>query len=134
MFEGIDHVAVLVDDYAAALKLFGTLGFPISREAFHEPSNRRTAMFDCGNTSVEIIEDLDPVAKATNLRGQLARIDHIAFEVGDMHAVLPELIRGGIAPNEAGIDASPERLSFFSEPTGLEGLLFQFVSYPRSDV
>jgi methylmalonyl-CoA/ethylmalonyl-CoA epimerase len=131
MLKRIDHVGILVDDIASVTAFLTSLGLPLRSASGVPVQGRRVAVFDCGNCAIEVIEDVDEKAKLANLAGHKAKIEHVAIEVDDLRSTLEALSPLGVAPNEMGIVASPERETAFTAPKALEGVVCQFVAYPR---
>lgn len=121
----LDHVGVIVDDLDEASRLLVDLGLePV--EAIDD-EELRVAFFSCGNAMVEIIEPLDPAMRAQRLgEHDRARIEHIAFQVGDLDAALDALRALGVRPN-APPRRLPDRAMFWTEPATSDGIMFQFV-------
>jgi methylmalonyl-CoA/ethylmalonyl-CoA epimerase len=127
----IDHVGVIVDDLGEAIRLLGDkLG--LEPAGGSESPVIRTAFFRCGDTRIEVIEVLDPERRRERLgEGAMARIEHIAIEVDDLHGTLAVLealgIRAGAAPR-----VSADYLTFWTDPATSDGIMLQFLS--RSEV
>jgi methylmalonyl-CoA/ethylmalonyl-CoA epimerase len=126
----LDHVGVIVDDLDAVARLLGALGLQ-SGEAL-DRDDLRVAFFRCGEAQVELIEPLDPALRRQRLgEGQRARIEHVAFEVRDLHGTLAELESLGVRPS--GPTLSHEgRSMFWTDPATSNGIMFQFVQRPES--
>jgi methylmalonyl-CoA/ethylmalonyl-CoA epimerase len=125
MIERFDHVGVIVDDLDEAARLLVALGLEPGETIDGE--DLRVAFFACGDASVEIIEPLDAAGRRERLGvGTRARIEHIAFEVGDLGAALTALGTLGIEPN-APPRHLPDRSMVWTEPETSDGIMFQFV-------
>jgi methylmalonyl-CoA/ethylmalonyl-CoA epimerase len=125
MIKRFDHVGVIVDDLDEAARLLVALGLEPGES--HDREDIRVAFFSCGNANVEIIEPLDPGLRRERLgEGNRARIEHIAFEVGDLDAALTALGALGVEPN-APPRRLPDRSMFWTEPETSDGIMFQFV-------
>ena len=120
----LDHVGVIVDDLDEAARLLDALGLVEQERGEHE--GLRLAFFSAGNALVEIIEPTDPEIRAQRLGDARARIEHIAFEIGDLDGALSALGAIGVEPN-----APPRRLEdrsmFWTDPETSDGIMFQFV-------
>jgi methylmalonyl-CoA/ethylmalonyl-CoA epimerase len=125
MIERFDHVGVIVDDLDDAARMLVALGLQPGETIENE--DLRVAFFKCGDASVEIIEPLAAALRRERLgEGNRARIEHIAFEVGDLGAALTALEALGIEPN-APPRRLPDRSMFWTEPETSDGIMFQFV-------
>jgi methylmalonyl-CoA/ethylmalonyl-CoA epimerase len=120
----LDHVGVIVDDLEDAARLLVALGLVETERAEHE--GLRLAFFSAGNAMVEIIEPTDPEIRARRLGDARARIEHIAFEIGDLDETLRELGALGVEPN-APPRRLPDRAMFWTDPETSDGIMFQFV-------
>jgi methylmalonyl-CoA/ethylmalonyl-CoA epimerase len=125
VIERFDHVGVIVDDLDDAARLLVALGLEPGETIDGE--DLRVAFFKCGDASVEIIEPLEPALRRERLgEGNRARIEHIAFVVGDLDAALTALGALGVEPN-APPRRLPDRSMFWTEPETSDGIMFQFV-------
>jgi methylmalonyl-CoA/ethylmalonyl-CoA epimerase len=125
MIKRFDHVGVIVDDLDEAARLLVALGLEPGETIDRE--DLRVAFFACGNAKVEIIEPLDSDLRAQRLgEGNRARIEHIAFEVGDLGAALTALGVLGVEPNAPPLRL-PDRSMFWTQPETSDGIMFQFV-------
>ncbi len=120
----LDHVGVIVDDLDEAARLLEALGLVETERGEHE--GLRLAFFSAGNAMVEIIEPTDPDVRAKRLGDARARIEHIAFEVGDLDGALNALGALGVEPN-APPRRLPDRSMFWTDPETSDGIMFQFV-------
>ena len=120
----LDHVGVVVDDLDEAARLLESLGLVESERAEHD--GLRLAFFTAGNAMVEIIEPTDPEVRARRLGDVRARIEHIAFEIGDVDDALSALGALGVEPN-APPRRQPDRAMFWTDPETSDGIMFQFV-------
>ena len=120
----LDHVGVVVDDLDEAARLLEALGLVESERAEHD--GLRLAFFTAGNAMVEIIEPTDPGIRAKRLGDARARIEHIAFEIGDLDGALSALGALGVEPN-APPRRLPDRAMFWTDPETSDGIMFQFV-------
>ena len=129
----IDHVGVVVADFDAASRLLSEdLG--LAREDGSANASMRTAFFQCGGASIEIIEISDPESRRDRLgEGAAARIEHIAIEVDDLQLALVALERLGISA-KAQPRVSRDYLTFWTDPETSGGIMFQFLSRSPNDV
>ena len=121
---GLDHVGVIVDDLDEAARLLEALGLVESERG--EQEGLRLAFFSAGNAMVEIIEPTDPEVRAQRLGDARARIEHIAFEIGELDGALRALAALGVEPN-APPRRLPDRAMFWTDPATSDGIMFQFV-------
>jgi methylmalonyl-CoA/ethylmalonyl-CoA epimerase len=120
----LDHVGVIVDDLDEAARLLEALGLVEQERGEHD--GLRLAFFSVGNALVEIIEPTDPELRAQRLGDARARIEHIAFEVGELDGALSALGAIGVEPN-APPRRLPDRSMFWTDPETSDGIMFQFV-------
>ena len=125
MIERFDHVGVIVDDLEEAARLLVAFGLQPGETI--DTEDLRVAFFSCGNANIEIIEPLDAGLRRERLgEGNRARIEHIAFQVGDLDAALAALGALGVEPN-APPRRLPDRSMFWTAPETSDGIMFQFV-------
>jgi methylmalonyl-CoA/ethylmalonyl-CoA epimerase len=129
MLKRLDHVGIVVDDLAKAKRLLGeVLGLSLVREVEVLALERRAAFYQCGDASIEVIEDLNAESKVKNLRGGTAHIEHIAVEVDAVTSVLAALGRLGVKVDSHGIVRVGSRLNAWTDPDTTQGIMFQFLS------
>lgn len=122
----IDHIGVVVADLAEAGALLEQ-GFGLKPRPGVVREDLRTAFFQCGDVSIELIEVTDPEARRQRLGdGQRARIEHIAFEVDQLQATLSALEAIGVAANAAP-RRSGNTQTFWTNPETSSGIMFQFL-------
>jgi methylmalonyl-CoA/ethylmalonyl-CoA epimerase len=132
--KGLDHVAIVVKDLEAAIRLYrDTLGLALSHVEEVPEQQVRTAIFGEGMGRVELIcptSGDSGVAKFLEKRGE--GLHHICIEVEDLDAALASLRASG-APL---IDASPKpgaggaRVAFV-HPRGMRGVLTELREGPK---
>lgn len=121
----VDHVGVVVDDLAEACRLLGH-SFGLQESGRIERSDLRAVFLACGDTDIELIEVLDPDARAERLGSRTALVEHIAFSVDDLDVTLEALEALGIRL-KAQTTRSLNVRTAFTEPTTSGGVVFQFV-------
>jgi methylmalonyl-CoA/ethylmalonyl-CoA epimerase len=121
----IDHVGVVVDDLAEACALL-TERFGLEPTDTIDRDDLRAVFFPCGETRVEVLEVLEAEARKRRLGEATARIEHIAFEVADVHGTLAILEALGIESN-GPVRQSAGRDSFWTAPDTSDGVMYQFI-------
>ena len=125
----IDHIGVIVDDLGEACALLSER-FGLEPDQTIVREDLRAVFFPCGDARIELLEILDPTARAQRLgEGQSARIEHIAFEVDDVPETLSVLGALGIEPN-GPLQDSGGRQTFWTLPSTTDGVMYQFLG-PR---
>lgn len=132
--KGLDHVAIVVRDLDAAIRLYrDTLGLELSEIEEVPEQKVRTAIFGKGMGRVELICPTTKdsgVARYLDKRGE--GLHHICLEVEDLEAALAALRKAG-APL---IDESPKpgaggaRVAFV-HPKGTHGVLTELRQGPK---
>ena len=94
----IDHVAIVVKDLDAALRLYTeTLGF---REVFREvvyDQGVETVGLEAGGSFIELLLPLDESSPIARYRGDAeTKLHHTAYRVADIEAKLDELEAAGV--------------------------------------
>lgn len=117
----LSHLGIAVDNLADAVQAFSkVLGGPPSDFEDIADQKVKTAMFDCGDSRVELLEGTapdSPITKFIQKRGP--GIHHMAVQVDDIVRELKRLKDSGINL----IDESPR--------TGAGGVLIAFI-HPKS--
>lgn len=124
----IDHVAIVVKDLEAAIRLYTrTLGFKeVFREVFYD-QGVETVGLEAGGSFVELLWPLDENSAIARYRGDAAtKLHHTAYRVADIEAKLTELKAAGVAL----IDERPRRgahgsLIAFLHPKATGGVLIE---------
>lgn len=134
--EGIDHVAIAVDEQGLATArwvLEDVLGAAEPVEETLESQGVRTWIYRLGGAKVELLVPLGgqgPVARFLADRGQ--GLHHLAFEVEDVEAAIEQADKAGLALiDEAprpGVEGS--QIAFL-HPRDTFGTLLEFVSLPE---
>ena len=126
----IHHIGIAVDSLQSALPVFEKLlGRPPDSEEVVEEQKVRVAMFQVGESRLELIEatsEDSPLARSIAKRGQ--GLHHIALEVEELAGTLRELENAGVRL----IDREPRRgagneLVAFLHPAGTSGVLIELV-------
>jgi methylmalonyl-CoA/ethylmalonyl-CoA epimerase len=86
MISHIDHLGILVDDIESNVAIYETLGLPVGAIETVEDFDVRIAFIRVDSTLVELVEPLD-----NDLPNNTAELDHVAFAVDDLEAVLSTL-------------------------------------------
>ena len=127
---GLDHVAILVSDLDAAVKLYRDVYGLELAEIEDVPSEKvRVAIFGHGAGRIELVSPSgpdSPMAKAIEKRGE--GLHHIGYRVDDCAAALAAMVAAGATP----IDAAPRPGSrgttvAFVHPKGSFGTLIELV-------
>lgn len=124
----IDHIAIVVKDLEAAIRLYTrVLGF---KEVFREivdDQGVETVGLEAGESFIELLLPLDEGSAIARYRGEAAtRLHHTAYRVADIRLKLAELKAAGVAL----IDERPRRgahgsLIAFLHPKATGGVLIE---------
>ncbi len=126
MIRRLNHVAVVVDDLDAAKRfLSDVLGLELVLEREVPALERSTAYFGAGEVQIELIEDLNPEAKARVLGGSQAVIEHIALDVDDIRRAVGELKSKGVAFRGDAILQVGTRENAWTAPETSGGVMYQ---------
>jgi methylmalonyl-CoA epimerase len=135
MIQGIDHVAVAVQDLDAAVQLFeAVFGMRVKHREEVESFQVRVATLDTGGTDIELIQATSPdspIARFVAERG--SGLHHVALRVPDIDTALTMLREQGVplidqAPRP-GKDGS--RVAFI-HPKATSRVLCELVENRRS--
>jgi methylmalonyl-CoA epimerase len=94
----IDHVAIVVKDLEATIRLYtGMLGFKeIYREVIYDQGVEAVGL-EAGESAVELLLPLDESSALARYRGQAeTKLHHTAYRVADLEAKLAELKAAGV--------------------------------------
>ena len=127
---GLDHVAILVSDLDAAVKLYRDVYGLALAEIEEVPTEKvRVAIFGHGRGRIELVSPSgpdSPMAKAIEKRGE--GLHHLAFRVEDVRAELARLEGEGFEL----VDRAPRpgahgRTFAFLHPRSAHGALIELV-------
>ena len=132
----LDHVAILVSDLDAAIRLFRDVyGLPLS-EVEEVPTEKvRVAIFGHGAGRIELVSPSDPdspMAKAIEKRGE--GLHHICLEVPDLEKAMAALRAEG-APllDERPRPGAGGAKVAFVHPKGSRGVLIELREGPEGE-
>lgn len=129
MIHRIDHVAIVVNDIEAALRVYrDALGLRLSQLQTIPDQDVKIAFLPAGDSEIELLEPINPesgVARFLARRGE--GMHHICLEVDDLDATLAELATQGVEL----IDRAPRpgahgRIAFI-HPKGSHGVLIELL-------
>jgi len=133
----INHVAIVVEDIASALKFWrDQLGLPLDHIEDVPSQASKVAFLPVGEGEVELVEPTDPesgLAKYLEKRGE--GMHHLCIEVDDIESMLLSL--KGMAVrliNEDPLDLPGRRMAFI-HPKSTNGVLvelYQIVDQPTN--
>ena len=132
--KGLDHVAVVVRDLEAAIRLYrDTLGLELSAVEEVPEQAVRTAIFGTGMGRVELISPTTPdsgVARFLASRGE--GLHHVCIEVEDIESAMDSLRKAGapLIDKEPRPGAGGARVAFV-HPKGMRGVLTELREGPR---
>ncbi len=121
MFSRIDHIGVAVEELEGALELYGErFRMELAHREVVAEQGVEAVLLDLGENHVELLAPLGPDTPVGKfLARQGPGLHHVAYQVGDIEAVLAQLKQDGIQL----IDAEPR--------TGIRGSRVAFL-HPRS--
>jgi methylmalonyl-CoA/ethylmalonyl-CoA epimerase len=125
----IDHVAVVVENLAAALSVYrDALGLVVSKQETIPEQDVKMAFLPSGDSEIELLEPINPdsgIGRYLARRGE--GLHHICLEVDDIQASLAELKARGAQL----IDETPRRGAYgliaFIHPKGTHGVLIELL-------
>lgn len=129
----IDHVAIVVKDLEATLRLYTqTLGFTeLYREVVADQGVEAVGL-KAGTSVVELLRPLDEESPIARYRGEAAsRLHHTAYRVSNIESTLASLKAAGVRL----IDERPRRgahgnLIAFLHPKATDGVLIELCQPP----
>jgi methylmalonyl-CoA/ethylmalonyl-CoA epimerase len=136
MINGIDHIAIAVENIEEAIELFEkTLGLKLTNREAVAGYDVETATFAVGATAIELVEGKtgdSPIRKFVESRGP--GIHHIAFAVGDLAEAISTVKTRGLRL----VDETPKpgkqgsRVAFI-HPKSTHNILFELVEPAKND-
>src|SRR5579863_681252 len=130
----IDHVAIVVRDIEATLRLYTeTLGF---KEAYREvvaDQGVEAVGLEAGGSFVELLRPLDEGSPIARFRGDAAtKLHHTAYRVDDIEAALAELKAKGVRLiDEHARKGAHGNLIAFLHPKATDGVLIDLCQPTR---
>lgn len=123
MLSRIDHIGITVDDIDRNVDIWEALGLDIGVIETVDDFNVKIAFIRIDSTLVELVEPLDE-----DIPENTAALDHIAFAVDDIRAVLDSLKDQGIplADEEPRPGAGESEVAFLQERAA-NGVLLELV-------
>ena len=129
----LDHVAIVVGDLDATLKLYTeVLGFEIVYREIIADQGVEAVGLRAGDSVIELLRALDPNSAVARYRGDApTKLHHTAYRVADLNAELARLRAAGIQL----IDQTPRKgahgnLIAFLHPKSTGGVLIELCQRP----
>jgi methylmalonyl-CoA/ethylmalonyl-CoA epimerase len=136
LFQGLDHIAIVVSSTEDALAFYrDRLGFPVvASEIVNDPPVRLTHL-DMGNAHLQLVEPMTPDQPLNDFLAQRGEaLHHICFKVDNVPQAMADLPRHGLQPRapiaHAGVNG---RQAAFIDPAGTRGILIEITSEPDGD-
>jgi catechol 2,3-dioxygenase-like lactoylglutathione lyase family enzyme len=124
----IDHVGIVVQSLEQHVEHLEALGLQLART--NENDESYALYYACGDASVELIDVRDQEARRRRLpANELARIEHIAFEVDDLAEVRSLLEERGIEVTWPPFPSGTAQM-IWTEADTSGGVQYQFLVRP----
>ncbi len=130
MFTRIDHVGIAVEDLDSSIEVWGQrMEMRLAHREVVEEQGVEAVLLDVGEGHIELLAPLSaetPVGKFLAKRGP--GLHHIAYQVGDIDAVLAALSAAGVPliDQQPRIGIRSSRVAFL-HPRGTGGVLTEIV-------
>lgn len=129
-FQDLDHLAIVVPDTEAALKLWrDRLGFPLRCSEVVNQGTVRLTHLDLGNTHLQLVEPLVPDHP---LQAWLAQhgpgLHHFCLRVADVSVAKGEAQRLGLATSAAPHQGTQGKRALFLDQTATQGVPVEVTS------
>ncbi|MEX1140212.1 MAG: methylmalonyl-CoA epimerase [Bacteroidota bacterium] len=124
----VAHIAIAVKDLAASKELFARLlGIAVSHEEHVEQQGVKTAMFQIGETAVELLEGTNAESAVSKFIGKKGEgIHHISFAVEDVAREMDRLRTAGFQfVQDLPSPGADETLVAFLHPRSTNGVLIE---------
>jgi len=136
MLKQIDHIAIVVQDMEAALKVYrDALGLPLARVEDVPAEGVKVAFLPMpeGDGEVELVQPTDEesgIARFLAKRGQ--GINHICFRVDDIQAAMDHVVANGlrVIEDEPRVGSQGQKYVFI-HPKSAHGVLIELIEKPR---
>ena len=127
MVQHIDHIGIAVADLDESIGVYQALGFGNPEREEVAEQKVLTAIFSCGESTVELLQSTDPdgpIGKFLSRRGP--GIHHVAVRVDDLDAALADLKTKGVRliDETPRIGAGGARIAFV-HPASAGGVLME---------
>ncbi len=137
MIKALDHIAIAVIDFDAAIKRFADdFGIELGNTEDVVAAKTKTAFFPLPGTRIELVHPLDgegPIAKYLARQGR-GGLHHVAFETDDITADMERLrSKGYRLLSEAPQPGAHDSLVVFVHPKDTDGVLIELVQYKPAD-
>jgi 4-hydroxyphenylpyruvate dioxygenase-like putative hemolysin len=120
----IDHIGIVVADFAAHVAQLEALGLDLRRDGADHQAHVRHYL--SGDVTIELIDVLDEHARSARLKdGEQARIEHIAFEVESLDDVRATLEARGVEVSWPPYPSASGAMIWTTPETSL-GVQYQF--------
>lgn len=124
MFQGLDHLAIVVPDTEAALKVWrDRLGFPVVLSEIVNDHTVRLTHLDLGNTHLQLVEPLvpdHPLQEWLRLHGP--SLHHLCLRVPEVAAVMAEAPRHGLPTAPAAHQGTLGKRALFLDKSATQGV------------
>jgi methylmalonyl-CoA/ethylmalonyl-CoA epimerase len=131
MFQGLDHIAIVVRDTDEALRFYrDTLGLPVLFSEVLEEQSVRLTHLDMGNTHLQLAEPLSETSPLSDfLRERGEGLHHFCFRVDSVPEAIAALPQRGLAARDAAPRRGPRgRQSAFVDPATTRGVLVEMTA------
>ena len=130
MIEGVDHIAIAVEDLDKAIELFERVfGLELKERETIPARLVEAATFELGGTCIELVEGTgpdSPITKYVEKNGP--GIHHIALQVQDIEKALEELKSKSVQMiNEEAVEGKSKSRIAFIHPKSTQKILFELV-------
>lgn len=128
MIKKIEHIGVAVESIEKSVHVFrDMLGMPMAKMFSSEAMKTKIAFFPVGESTIELIEPLDPESPAAKfIRKRGEGIHHICFGVEDIEAALRHFEAQGVELiNKEPKRMEDGRLIAFLNPRSTNGVLIE---------
>jgi methylmalonyl-CoA/ethylmalonyl-CoA epimerase len=124
MFNGLDHLAIVVPDTDAALKVWrDTFGFPVLFSEVVNDGAVRLTHLDLGNTQLQLVEPLSPTHPLHEwLQKHGPGLHHFCLRVDDTSVAHAELPKYGLQTAPALHQGTQGRRALFLDTSTTQGV------------
>ena len=135
MFNGLDHIAIVVKDTDEALTFYSdVLGLPLLFSEVLEEQAVRLTHLDLGNTHLQLVQPLKedhPLQDYLRQRGE--GLHHVCFKVDNVPQAMAQMPAHGLESRDDAPRRGPRgRQAAFIKPEMTRGVLFEITGEKKS--
>ena len=126
MIKRLDHVGIVVDNLSEAQSFLESLGLKRVRD-LRIPGRLNASFYSCGEVDIEIMEISNEDERARRLRGEAARIEHVAIEVDSLSTTVQALNGLGVRMQTSDPVTLDKGTNYWTVEDTTDGVVYQLI-------